>query len=111
MHLRRFVHVFKNSDDSDDRSRIDSFAQSFVVETYVAAGDRGIEFLAGLGDAVDDLRKLPHDVGLFGIAEVEAVGGADRCRSGASNFARGFRDGVHGAEPWIEIAPASVAVE
>src|ERR1019366_1849388 len=88
-----------------------SFAESFVVEADVAAGNRRIQFLAGFGDAVNHLRKLPHDIRLFGIAEVEAVGGADRSRSRAGHFARGFGDRVHGAETGIEIAPAAIAIE
>src|SRR5271156_5460603 len=104
------MHVLKNSNHSNHRSRINSLAQSFIVEADVAAGDGCVELFAGFGDAVDHLRKLPHDVRLFGIAEVEAVGRADWSRSGTGHFARGFGNGVHRSQTRIEIAPPAVAV-
>ena len=105
------MHVFENADHAQHRRGINSFAQSFVVEADVAAGDGNFQLLAGFGDAVNHLRELPHDVRLFGIAEVQAVGGADRSGAGAGHVARGFRHGMHGAQARIEIAPASVAIE
>src|SRR5271169_3569892 len=48
---------------------------------------------------------------LFRVAEVEAVGGADRSRSGASHFAGSFGDRVHGSQTRIEITPTAIAVE
>ncbi len=69
------------------------------------------QFLAGPGHAVDDLRELPHDVRLFGIAEIQAVRRADRNRAGTSHIARSFCHRVHGAQARIEVTPASVAVE
>src|SRR6202521_1768194 len=111
MHLRRFMHVFEKSHHSDHGSRVNSIAESFVIKADIAAGNRRIKFLAGFGDPVNHLRKLPHNVRLFWIAEVEAVGSADRSRSGASYFAGGFGDRVHGPETRIEIAPSAVAVE
>ena len=44
-----------------------------VVEADVAADDGDVERPAGLGHAVDGLRQLPHDLGVLGVAEVEAV--------------------------------------
>ena len=106
-----FGDVVENADDAEDGRGIDAFAAGLVVKRYVAAGDGRRERGAGLGDAVDGGRELRHDFGLLGIAEVEAVGGGyGRC-AGAGNFARGFGDGVHGAEFGIEITPAAVAVE
>src|ERR1700686_5877866 len=111
IHLYRFVDVFENSDPPNHRSRVNTLAESFVVEADIAAGNRRIKFLASFGNPVNRLRKLPHNVRLFWVAEVEAVGGTDRSRSGASYFAGGFGDRVHSAETRIEIAPAAVAVE
>ena len=55
-------------------------------------------------------RKLPHHFGFFGAAEIEAIGGGDGARAGSGNVARGFGDGVHGAEFGIELAPAAIAI-
>ena len=111
VHAGCFVHVFKNADDANHGRGIDAFAQSFVVEADIATGDGNFKLFARFGDAVDHLRELPHDVRLLRVAEVEAVGCADRRSSRASHVARGFGDGVHRTQARIEIAPASVAIE
>ena len=56
-------------------------------------------------------RELGHDLGFFGVAEVEAVGGGDGSGPGAGDFAGGFGDGVHRTKLGVEVAPASVAGE
>ena len=67
------------------------------------------ERAAGFGDAVDGFAELPHHFGLFGIAEVEAIGGGPGARADGGDVARGFGDGVHRAGARIERAPAAVA--
>jgi hypothetical protein len=57
------------------RRRINSLAQRLVIEADVAARDWDLELFAGLRDAVDRLRELPHDVRLLGISEVQAIRG------------------------------------
>ena len=57
---------------------IDRLAVGLVVEADVAAGDRDVERAARLGDALDRLDELPHDLRPLRVAEVQAVGGADR---------------------------------
>ena len=106
-----FGHVVENAHDAQHRRGIDAFAAGLVIERNVAAGDGRAQRGAGLGDAVDGGGKLGHDLRLFGIAEVEAVGGGHRRGAGAGHLARGFGNGVHGAELGIHGAPAAVAVE
>ena len=62
-----------------------------VVERDVAGDDRDPERLRGLRDPLDRLRELVRDLRLLGIAEVEAVGEADRLTAGARDVARGAR--------------------
>ena len=107
----RLRRVFQNADDAEHRRGINSFAARFVIQRHVAAGNRRAQRGAGFGNAVDGGRKLRHNFGLLRIAEVEAVGGGDGRCAGTRNFARSFRDGMHGAEFGIEIAPAAVTVE
>src|ERR1019366_6958015 len=97
--------------DSNHGRGINAFAQSFVVEADIPASDRSIEFLTGLGDAVNHLRELPHDVRLFWVAKVKAIRSADRSRSGASHFARSFGHRVHRPQTRIEITPPTIPVE
>ena len=78
-------YVVQNADDAKNRRGIDAFAAGLVVERNVAAGDGRDERGAGFGDAVDGGRELGHDLGLLGIAEVEAVGGGHgRCAGQAT---------------------------
>ena len=102
--------VFEQAENAENRRGIDGFAQRVVVEADVAAGDGNFQRAAGFGDAVDGFAELPHDFGLFGIAEIEAVGGGPGARADGGDVARGFGDGVHGAGARIERAPAAVAV-
>src|ERR1700678_4253394 len=48
---------------------------------------------------------------LFGIAEVEAIGGANRVCARGRYLARGLSHGMHRTETRIEITPARVAVQ
>ena len=63
-------------------------AVGLVVEADVAAGDRDVERPAGRAHALDRARELPHDLGPLRVAEVEAVGRADRQAAGAGDVAR-----------------------
>src|SRR5580693_856258 len=111
MHLRGLMHVVENPHHSKDGRRINALAQRFVVEADVATCDGNFQLLAGLGDAIDSLRKLPHDVRLLGIAKVETVGSAHWSCSRTGHLARSLGDGVHRTQPRIEITPAAVAIE
>src|SRR5229473_1009387 len=102
--------VFENAEDADDRRGINGFAESFIVETDVAAGDGSAEGGAGFAETVDDFAELPHHFGFFRAAEIEAIRGGDGPRAARGHVAGRFRDGVHGANAGIELAPAAVAV-
>jgi hypothetical protein len=104
-------NIVQNADDADHRRGIDADAFGLVIERDIAAGDRRAERGAGFADAVDGRRKLGHDLRLFRVAEVEAVGGRDGRCSGAGDLAAGFGYGVHRAQLGVEITPAAVAVE
>src|SRR4029434_11161241 len=110
-HLGRCVHVFEDSDDADHRRGVDALAEGLIVEADIAARDGYLHLFAGLGDYSDDLRELPHDVGLLRIAKIQAVGGSYWCCAHACNIASGFGDGVHCAQTRIEIAPPGISVE
>ncbi len=105
------MHIFEKANDSNHGRGINTFTQSFVVEADIPASDRSIELLAGLGHAVNHLRKLPHDVRLFGIAEIKAVRSANRSRAGTCHFARSFSDRVHRSQARVEITPSPIPVE
>ncbi len=58
--------------------RIHRAGRALVVEADVAAGHRRVERAAGVGDAAAGLAELEEDLGLLRVAEVEAVGDAER---------------------------------
>src|SRR5229473_8199795 len=89
--------VFENAEDADDRRGINGFAESFIVETDVAAGDGSAEGGAGFAEAIDDFAELPHHFGLFGAAEIEAIGSCHGPRAAGGDVARSFRNCVHRA--------------
>src|ERR1039457_5198231 len=111
MHFRGLVHVLEHPHDSKHGRGIYGFAQRLVVEADVAAGDGNFQFLASLRDPIDRLRELPHDVRLFGIAEVQAIRCSHRSGSRARHFARRLRDRVHRAQPRIQMAPAPIPIQ
>src|ERR1700690_1447517 len=111
MHSGGFAHVVENPNHSQDGCGIDPLAQRFVVKTYVATGDGDFQLLASLSDAIDGLRELPHDVRFLGISEIDAVGCPPGSSSRARHLARSLGDGMHRAQPRIEITPAAVAIE
>ena len=102
--------IVKDAEHADHGRRVDGFAEGFVVEADVAAGDGRAEGGAGFGEAVDSFAELPHHLGLFRAAEIEAIRGGDRPRAAAGHIARGFGDRVHGANARIQLAPATIAV-
>ncbi len=103
--------IVENAHDAEHRRWIDAFAAGLVIQRDVAAGDGRAQSDAGLADAVDGRRKLGHDLGLFRIAEVETIGRSHRLCARAGYLARGFGHSVFCAQIWIEIGPASVAIE
>ena len=66
-------HIINNPDDPNHRGRIDPLTPGLVVERNIPAGNRRSQRYTSLGDAIDRLRKLRHNLRLFGIAEVQTV--------------------------------------
>jgi hypothetical protein len=76
----RSVRPFRSS-ASADRAPV-----GLVVEADVAADHRRVERLAGLGGCPRSPARTATDLGLLGVAEVEAVGDGDRQRAGADRL-------------------------
>ena len=105
------IGVLEQPDHRNDRSRINGAAVRLVVETHVAPGDRHAERAACRADAFDRSGKLPHDRRPFGVAEVQAIGRAQRPRAGAGDIARRLGYSKDRALVRIEIAVPAVAVD
>src|SRR6266404_5763062 len=91
-------HIVQDAYHPYNRRGIDAFAQRLVVEADIAAGDWSLQGFTGLGQAIDDLRELPHDLRLFRVAEVEAIGGSHRNGTGTRDIAGSLGDGMHGPQ-------------
>src|SRR5439155_7483196 len=95
----------------DHRSRMDRVAVRLVVERDVARDDRNGERAAGGRHALDRLRKLPADLRLLRVAEVEAVREADRLARRARDVARSLEDGGLAAREGVEPRDPTLTVE
>ena len=82
-----------------------------VVEADVAAGDRGAQGPAGLGEPAGRLGELPHHRRVLGRAEVEAVGHRERSRAGARHIAVGLGQRQLRTVMRVEHGEPAVAVE
>ena len=65
---------------------------------------------ARIAHAVNHLGELPHHLGIFRTAEIQAIGQSHRTRADTGEIARCFGDGEHAADIGIEIAVAAIAV-
>src|SRR5439155_12743744 len=87
--------VRHEADATDDGRGWDRPAVGLVVERDVARDDRDPEGSCGMGDTLDRPSELPADLGLLGIAEVEAIGEGERLAASAGDVARGAEDCKH----------------
>ena len=95
---------------ADRGRRVDRAGRALVVEAHVPAGHRRVERAAGVGDAAAGLPELEEDFRLLGVAEVEAIGDAQRHRAGAGDVPRRLGDGRLAAFVRIERHQPVVAV-
>ena len=99
------------ADQADDRRRVDRALGALVVERDVAADDRDAERAAGVAEAGDGARELPGDVRLLGVAEVQAVGQAERLGADAGEVRAALDDGLDRAAVRVGGDAAAVAVD
>ena len=90
---------------------MDRAAVGVVVERDVPGDDREAERLARLRHPLDRLGELPSDLGLLGVAEVEAVGEPERLAARTGDVARGLEDRRRTSGERVERADAIGAVE
>src|SRR5204863_106783 len=105
------LHVVEQPHHRDGGRGRDVAPLGLVVEAHVAAHHRRLERDAGVADALHALLELPHDVGLLGVAVVEAVAHRERPRADRDQVARRLHHGEHGAQVGVEAAVAAVAVD
>ena len=65
--------VIDYSQHSNNRRWIDCLIGRLVIETYVSSSHRYFKFLAGIRKACCCFLELPHHLGVFWRAKVEAV--------------------------------------
>ena len=109
------VEIIDQADRADCRGRQDCVADAvgtsgFVIEADIAGYDWHVERLAGFCHALDAADELAHDMRLFGIAEIHAVGGCQRFRADRAEIAIGFGNRLLAAFKGIGLAIARCAV-
>ena len=107
---RRRVHGVDEAEHAEHRRGVDVGAPALVVEADVAADDREREGAAGLGHAVDALGELPHDLGVLGVPEVQAVHDGGRRRPDTGQVGDALGEHERGAAPRVERAGPRVRV-
>ena len=106
--LRR---VGQLADHADHRGRVDRAVGPLVVEGDVAADDRDAERLAGVGEAADRAVELPGGRRLLRVAEVEAVGQAERLGADAGEVLGALEHRLDRARVGVAGDAAAVAVD
>ena len=89
---------------------VDVSALRFVIKTDVSANDWCIESHASFGHAVDRFGQLPHDFGVFGIAEVQTIHDCQGTSTNAREIQQRFSNRKRRALTRINRTPAMVAV-
>ena len=103
-------HVVDGAEHGDHRGRVDRHVAGLVVEADVAAGHRDPELEAAVGQPLDRLRELPHDLGVLGAAEVQAVAHRDRGRARDGDVAVRLGEGELRSAVRVEVAVPAVRV-
>ena len=110
-HARRAAdQVLDHAEQADHGCRIDVTAPALVVQTDVAADARDAEGEQSLGHAVDRPGQLPHDLGMFRVAEVQAVDHRQRLGSDHGQVHHRLADRHQSADVRVDSAPQVVAV-
>src|SRR5690606_5478950 len=102
--------VVDDAEHAHERGRVDRGVAGLVVEGDVAAGDRSAQLVASVGETIDSLPELPHDLGVLGGAEVQAVGDGGGHGAGDGDVAVGLGEGQLRARVGVELRVAAVAV-
>ena len=106
-----FPDVLEQADATDDGRRVDRAPIRLVVERDVPGDDRDPQCLARLRHPLDRLDELPGDRALLRVAEVEAVGEAERLGAGAGDVPRRLEHCEPAAGARIEPPHPAGAVE
>ena len=103
-------HVVQHAEHPHHRGRVDGHLPGLVVEAHVAAGHRGAEPGAAVGEAPHRLGELPHDGRVLRRPEVQAVGDGDRAGAGGRHVPVRLGQRELGARVRVEQAVPPVAV-
>ena len=74
----RIVERVEQTHSANRRRGQNPLTVGFIIKRHVARNDGHIERGAGGTDPFDRAHKLAHDLGLFGIAEVQVVSAGQR---------------------------------
>jgi len=108
---RNCCHILHQPDYSQHRRGINGLPFCLVVKADITASHRNIKLPTGSSNAFDRLFKLPHNLGLFRIAEIQAIGDTHRCGPDAGQIAAGLSHGYFPASPGIQVGIKRVSVQ
>src|SRR6185437_14501513 len=99
------------ADNSDYRCWMNGNAESFIVETDIAARDGSLKKPACIRHSLYRFNELRHDLGALRVAEIQVIRGGDRVRAHHRKIAAAFRDNELCSLARIERAISSVSVK
>ena len=94
-----------------DRCGVYPFSECLIVKTDISACDRGLKGVACLDHSLNETTELPHDLRLFRIAEIEAVGYGEGLCSGADEIPGRLGNSCLSALVRVKVAVAAVSVQ
>ena len=94
----------QQADATNGGGRQDALSFSLIVKADIAADDGHVERRASFADAFNTADKLSHDLGFFGIAEVEVIRRRQGPRARRADIAERLCDGLFTAFDWVRHA-------
>ena len=89
-----FAQIIQNTHTANRRCRHNAAPIGFVVKRDIAGNDGKIERATRRAHAFQTTDKLPHNLGPFRIAEIQAIGNGKRRSTGGTDIAIGFGHGL-----------------
>src|SRR5699024_784003 len=104
------LQILNEPQHTDDGRWKDRHFRIFIVETYIAARNRCVEYLTGITHAGKGFFKSPVHFRLIRVTKIQAVGNGHRLGSAAYNISCCFGNRNLSAPAWIQIDIASVTI-
>ncbi len=101
-------HILKYPHNPQHRSRINPLTLRLVIKRNIPTRNRRPQRITSLGNPIDRLRKLRHNLRLLRIPEVQTIRSRHRSRPGTSHLPRSLSHSMHRPQLRIKISPSPI---